>query len=59
MAAGIVAAIEGDRIEHYLPDMRAIVEMKTGDLDGFLAGMVALADGKQADAAPAAEPPTS
>ena len=59
VAAGIVAAVEGDRIEHYLPDMRAIVEMKTGDLDGFLAGMVALADGKQGDPAPAAEPPTS
>ncbi len=52
VAAGIVAAIEGDRIEHYLPDMRAIVEMKTSDLDGFLAGMVALADGKDATTAP-------
>ena len=50
VAAGIVAAVEGDRFEHYLPDMRAIVEMKTGDIDGFLAGMVALADGK--DGAP-------
>jgi len=52
VAAGIVAAIEGDRIEHYLPDMRAIVEMKTSDLDGFLAGMVALADAKDATTAP-------
>jgi short-subunit dehydrogenase len=46
VAAGIVAAIEGERIEHYLPDMRSIVEYKTSDLDGFLAGMVAVADAR-------------
>ncbi len=56
VAAGIVAAVEGDRIEHYLPDMRAIVEIKTSDLDGFLAGMVALADGKDASTAPPGDP---
>ena len=49
MAAGIVAAIEGEGVEHYLPDMKAIVEMKTGDLDGFHAGMVAMADAKPAE----------
>lgn len=41
VAAGIVAAIEGDTIEHYLPDLLAIVEYKTSDLDGFQEGMVA------------------
>jgi short-subunit dehydrogenase len=41
VAAGIAAAIEGDRFEHYLPDMKPIVEMKTADVDGFLAGVVA------------------
>ena len=35
---GIIAAIEGDAFEHYLPDMKAIVEFKTGDIDTFLAG---------------------
>ncbi|HET6772609.1 MAG TPA: SDR family NAD(P)-dependent oxidoreductase [Acidimicrobiales bacterium] len=43
VAAGIVDAIEGDRFEHYLPDMKPIVELKTGDVDGFLAGVVAFA----------------
>ena len=42
VAEGIVAAIEGDQFEHYLPDMKAIVEMKTTDVDGFLAGVAAL-----------------
>jgi hypothetical protein len=48
-ATALVTAIEGDTVEHYLPDMKAIVEMKTGDLDGFLAGMVAMADAKAAE----------
>jgi len=43
VAEGIVAAIEGDTFEHYLPDMRSIVEMKTTDIDGFLAGVIAFA----------------
>ncbi len=40
VAAGILAAIDGDRVEHYLPDMSGVVEMKTTDYDGFLAGML-------------------
>lgn len=43
VAEGIVAAITSDRFEHYLPDMKAVVEMKTTDIDAFLAGMTALA----------------
>ena len=35
----IVAAITGDTIEAYVPDLRAVVEMKTTDLDGFISGM--------------------
>ena len=42
VAEGIVAAIEGEEFEHYLPDMKAIVEMKTSDVDGFLAGVAQL-----------------
>jgi short-subunit dehydrogenase len=45
VAAGIVAAIEGDRFEHYLPDMKPIAEMKTADVDAFLAGVIAFARG--------------
>jgi len=43
MAEGIVAAMGSDRFEHYVPDMRAIVESKTADPDAFLAGMAAMA----------------
>jgi short-subunit dehydrogenase len=42
VADGIIAAIEGDQFEHYLPDMKAIVEMKTSDVGGFLAGVASM-----------------
>jgi short-subunit dehydrogenase len=38
VASGIVAAIEGDTFEHYLPDLKGVVEFKTSDIDTFLAG---------------------
>jgi short-subunit dehydrogenase len=38
VAEGILAAIEGDAFEAYLPDLKSIVEFKTGDIDTFLAG---------------------
>jgi short-subunit dehydrogenase len=38
VAEGIAAAIEGEGFEHYLPDLKAIVEFKTSDIDTFLAG---------------------
>lgn len=44
VAAGIVASIESDKFEHYLPDMKAVVEMKTSDIDSFFDGMRAMAD---------------
>jgi short-subunit dehydrogenase len=43
VAVGIAAAIEGDRFEHYLPDMKAIIEAKTADPDSFIEGMAAMA----------------
>ena len=36
---GIVDAIDSDRFEHYLPDMKAVVEIKTTDIDAFMVGM--------------------
>ena len=39
MADGIVKAMEGDTFEHYVPDMKSIIEMKTSDPDTFLKGM--------------------
>jgi short-subunit dehydrogenase len=43
VADGIVAAIDSDHIEHYLPDMKAVVEMKTADVDGFMTAMLTFA----------------
>ena len=39
MADGIVKAMEGETFEHYVPDMKSIIEMKTSDPDTFLKGM--------------------
>jgi short-subunit dehydrogenase len=44
VAEGIALAIDSDRFEHYLPDMKAVIEMKTSDIDGFFAGMRAMAE---------------
>ncbi len=44
IADGIVACLASDQFEHYLPDMRAVVEMKMKDFDGFLAAMRAMGD---------------
>jgi short-subunit dehydrogenase len=42
VADGILAAIESDQFEHYLPDMKAIIEGKTSDIDAFIAGTAAM-----------------
>ena len=42
VAAGILAAIEGDAFEVYLPDMKAVVDHKQQNIDGFIAGMAAM-----------------
>ena len=36
IAGGIVDAIDSERFEHYLPDMKAVIEVKTADIDGFM-----------------------
>lgn len=43
VAAGIIEAIEGDAFEHYLPDMKPIVELKTSNIDGFFQGTIEFA----------------
>jgi short-subunit dehydrogenase len=43
VADGIIAAIEGDRFEHYLPDLQGIVEFKTADIGTFLEGAASMA----------------
>ena len=44
IAGALVDAIDSDRFEHYLPDMKAVIEMKTSDIDAFMLGMRALTD---------------
>jgi short-subunit dehydrogenase len=43
VAEGIIAALGGDRFEHYVPDMKAVVDAKNADLDAFIAGVAAMA----------------
>jgi len=45
VAGDIVDAIDSDRFEHYLPDMKSVVEFKTSDIDAFMLGMRALTEG--------------
>jgi short-subunit dehydrogenase len=44
IAEGIADAIDSDSFEHYLPDMKAVVEMKTAHIDSFMIGMRAMTD---------------
>jgi short-subunit dehydrogenase len=40
-AQGIIAAIEGDRFETYVPDLSGVVEWKTANVDEYLASVAA------------------
>ena len=43
VAAGIIAALGSDRFEHYVPDMKAVVDLKNADIDAFITGSAAMA----------------
>jgi short-subunit dehydrogenase len=43
VAEGIIAAMGSDRFEHYVPDMKAVVDVKNADIDKFIAGVAAMA----------------
>jgi short-subunit dehydrogenase len=49
-AAGIADAIDDEHFEHFLPDMKAVVEAKVADIDKFMSGMVAFHRSQQAAA---------
>ena len=51
IAGAIVDAIDSDRFEHYLPDMKGVIEFKTSDIDAFMLGMRALTGGAAEGAA--------
>jgi short-subunit dehydrogenase len=41
VAQCIIDALASTQVEHYVPDLKAIVEMKTSDYQGFRDGMIA------------------
>jgi short-subunit dehydrogenase len=43
VAEGIVAALAGDRFEHYLPDLKWVIDAKQSDVDAFLASVAGMA----------------
>jgi short-subunit dehydrogenase len=43
VADGIIAALGADGFEHYLPDMKAVVDVKNADIDTFIAGVAGMA----------------
>jgi short-subunit dehydrogenase len=42
VAEGIIAALGSDRFEHYVPDMKAIVDAKNADIDAFITGVASM-----------------
>ena len=43
VADGIVAALGAKGFEHYVPDMKAVIDGKNGDIDAYIAGAAAMA----------------
>lgn len=43
VADGIISALGSERFEHYVPDMKAVVDAKNADLDAFIAGVAKMA----------------
>jgi short-subunit dehydrogenase len=46
VADGIVAALGADTFEHYVPDMKAVVDLKNSDIDTYIAGAASMARGQ-------------
>lgn len=42
VADGIVTALDADGFEHYVPDMKAVVDMKNADIDTYIAGAASM-----------------
>ena len=43
VADGIIAALAGERFEHYVPDLKAVVDAKNADIDAYIAGAAGMA----------------
>lgn len=46
VAATVAACVDSDRFEHYVPDLKAVVELKTADVDAYLEGLRAMVEGR-------------
>ena len=42
VAQGIIAALDSDHFEHYLPDMKPVIDLKNADIDAYIAGAAAM-----------------
>ena len=49
VARGILAAIEGGGFEHYLPDLKAVVDYKQSDIEGYLAMAASMAQASRTE----------
>jgi short-subunit dehydrogenase len=45
VADGVVAALGAKGFEHYVPDMKAVVDFKNSDIDTYIAGAASVAQG--------------
>jgi short-subunit dehydrogenase len=43
VAAGIIAALGSGGFEHYVPDMKAVVDLKNADIDTYIVGAAGMA----------------
>lgn len=43
VAEGILAAVQSEHFEHYIPDLKAVVDFKESDIDGYIDTNAALA----------------
>ena len=43
VALGIIDALGSDGFEHYVPDMKAVVDLKNADIDTYIAGATSMA----------------
>ncbi|MGO9381788.1 MAG: SDR family NAD(P)-dependent oxidoreductase [Mycobacterium sp.] len=43
VAEGIIEALGSSKFEHYVPDMKAVIDAKNADVDAFIAGVAGMA----------------
>jgi short-subunit dehydrogenase len=46
VADGVIAALGAEGFEHYVPDMKAVVDLKNADIDTYIAGAASMVHGR-------------